>query len=729
MKLWVARSRRIARFLVSKKLLRVILRYIWQNRENGFIRSIYSGIKRLLNPPAVLPTITHRPTNSQMLVGDLEMLQNTQKTPPFANKLSPTLIVIPIYNGFDCVEKCLLSALQTPSIHQVLAVDDCSTDPRILDLLQRYKATYPGRFDWIQTPSNVGFPGAANLGLKHYSNRDVLLLNSDAIIPANAIEQMNQAFLYDKRVASVTPLTNSGTIANIPMKFIDCNMPDLEIHKKLQEILEQDHAFQDPKNWPEIPTAVGFAMLINGGALRTVGDFDEKTFSPGYGEENDWSRRAINLGYRNLLNPTTFVYHASGQSYGQKKFLLMQQHGEILNLRYPTYHNEVQTFSNSDTLQTFREAVFLLGISRCKDIDINIVIDHQQSGGATKILNEELAANPDIFYIILSKATINEVHWSFRFRNMSLKHSGTHSDFLQITSIFDIQKTILNTMALVIDSEFPEFTQRIVLPLLKKAKTREFRLHDYHSICPSLNLINNQGSFCDVPDSNVCNSCLPKNPFKITSHAGSILEWRNPWEEIFKTIDKVICYSQESCERITRVFPQLKDRTVLQLYEVFDYSRALTYELGEVNLQSLRIATVGNLHYAKGSQVVVDLAQAILDVGLTHKIEHFGVFSSDISPKLPIVVHGKYRDSRELILSLKQLSPEIILIPSIGPETFSLVAEELKNSSIPIVMFNLGAPYERHKENNSFHFIKPVFGLELLKEIVEIAKIKFKQSI
>lgn len=229
------------------------------------------------------------------------MLINSIETPSNLSEFSPTLIVIPIFNGFDFAEECIKHALKAPTIHKILAVDDCSTDPRILDMLQVFKTANPERFDWIQTTTNTGFPGAVNVGLLQAGNRDVLLLNSDALIPANLIEQMNQAFILDERIASVTPLTNSGTIGSLPLITLDSDIPESAIHQELQALLGNNHEFQNPKDWPGIPTAVGFAMLIRGEALQEVGSFDERAF------RQDTVKRLIGLREQ-LLMATSIFY-------------------------------------------------------------------------------------------------------------------------------------------------------------------------------------------------------------------------------------------------------------------------------------------------------------------------------------------------------------------------------------------------------------------------------------
>jgi GT2 family glycosyltransferase len=65
----------------------------------------------------------------------------------------------------------------------------------------------------------------------------------------------------------------------------------------------------------DLPTAVGFCMYIRRACLDAVGLFDAERFGRGYGEENDFSRRATRAGWRNVLCADVFVFHAGGVSF------------------------------------------------------------------------------------------------------------------------------------------------------------------------------------------------------------------------------------------------------------------------------------------------------------------------------------------------------------------------------------------------------------------------------
>ena len=53
-------------------------------------------------------------------------------------------IIIPIYNAYECVEKCLESIIKNTDMknYQIICIDDKSTDERILPLLRKYEKKY-----------------------------------------------------------------------------------------------------------------------------------------------------------------------------------------------------------------------------------------------------------------------------------------------------------------------------------------------------------------------------------------------------------------------------------------------------------------------------------------------------------------------------------------------------------------------------------------------------------
>ena len=94
---------------------------------------------------------------------------------------APT-VVIPVHNGGPVALACLASVLAArPDDARILVIDDGSSDPVLIaaldDLARRRKISLQRH----QTP--LGFPASANAGIRAAKGRDVVLLNSDTLVP------------------------------------------------------------------------------------------------------------------------------------------------------------------------------------------------------------------------------------------------------------------------------------------------------------------------------------------------------------------------------------------------------------------------------------------------------------------------------------------------------------------------------------------------------------------
>ena len=148
-----------------------------------------------------------------------------------------------------------------------------------------------------------------------YSKNDVLLLNSDTEVPKGWLKRIMECAYSDDTIATVTPLSNNATLASVPKIFTRNELPKNYTLKKMDELVQKCSV----KDYPDIPTAHGFCMYIKREALEKVGFFDEKNFGKGYGEENDFSFRCFEFGYRNVLCDNVYVLHKESQSFLDEK--------------------------------------------------------------------------------------------------------------------------------------------------------------------------------------------------------------------------------------------------------------------------------------------------------------------------------------------------------------------------------------------------------------------------
>lgn len=181
-------------------------------------------------------------------------------------------------------------------------------------------------------------------------------MNSDTIVNRNWLDKLQRAAYSSPDVATVTPFSNNATICSIP-NFLENNQipANFEI-QSFGEFIENVSL----RYYPEIPTAIGFCMYIKRTVIQQVGFFDEKNFGKGYGEENDFCMRAIRMGYKNILDDSTFIYHKGGESFSMSEKIKLEQKGvDIVDAIHPEYLPLVYKFINENPLRPIHDYINL----------------------------------------------------------------------------------------------------------------------------------------------------------------------------------------------------------------------------------------------------------------------------------------------------------------------------------------------------------------------------------
>jgi len=286
------------------------------------------------------------------------------------------VVVVPVFNAYGDVVECVESLLKNTSTDvPLLILDDASTDLRIPQTFGDYSNT--SRLFYVRKPENTGFVSTVNLAFNVCAPRDVVVLNSDVIVPPGWLERLRAAAHFRSNIATATPLTNSGTIVSVPYR----NRPIvLEEGKINVEEIDARIRANALRLYPVIPTAIGHCVYFKRSALDLVGCFDE-AFSPGYGEEVDFSQRAVLLGFSNVLADDLFVYHKGSRSFGARGEKARQRirsaHERLIRKRYPWY-TEWTTRAAND-----RESPLAYAIEQARDavLGYRIAIDATCVGG------------------------------------------------------------------------------------------------------------------------------------------------------------------------------------------------------------------------------------------------------------------------------------------------------------------------------------------------------------
>lgn len=255
------------------------------------------------------------------------------------------VVCIPVYNAHEFFVRCLRSVFEhTPLDVPILVADDASPDPRSARMLQELAASGALRHTvyYHRREQNGGFVENVNKAFAASAPGDVVLLNSDTEVGPCWVELLREAAYSDSTIATATALTNNGTILSIP----DRNRPSGRLpHGLGVDEIAVRVAAQALRTRPRIPTAIGHCTYIRRCALDLVGGFDT-AFSPGYGEEVDFSQRCVLQGLSHVAADDVFVFHHGEGTFGGSG--RKEQHEQLIAHRYPYYHATVAALERSE---------------------------------------------------------------------------------------------------------------------------------------------------------------------------------------------------------------------------------------------------------------------------------------------------------------------------------------------------------------------------------------------
>jgi len=355
-----------------------------------------------------------------------------------------------------------------------------------------------------------------------------------------------------------------------------------------------------------------------------------------------------------------------------------------------------------------------------------VIFDHNYGGGAnvfsSKIIEKNFQNNNVVlrvwYDINLSKFT-GQVHYRSSHYDISVGGLRPLFDLLQRFPSFCVQINNLYTWP-YIESILDNVVR---LRIFNFTKRLEFIGHDHIGICPSLFLLNQNEEYCGVPDNpDVCYKCLQQNTgaFKVFYKQESVTSWRKAWHSVFSNADYIRFFSQATHSEYLKAFPGLdKSRNVI-------VKGHKVSKLGEINPSQpnkvIRIGVFGFLGRHKGSHVILALAEAISKSDYPIQIHVFGTVDGAHGGKRgALKVHGPY-DRKNIVKIWDDYHLDFAFVPSICPETFSLVTAELLMIGARVISFDLGAQAELVKASDNGKVIplphkKPV--LESILSVIE----------
>jgi GT2 family glycosyltransferase len=212
-------------------------------------------------------------------------------------------IIIVSYNARGDLERCLASLRAAPprAPHEVIVVDNGSTDGSAA-------AARASGVHVIEAGENHGFARANNLGIRASTGANLLLLNSDTIVPAGAIDGLLSELDADPTAAAAGPRLVDGDGA-AELSFGAMLGPINEVMQKWRRGRDVD-ALTRRRHYPDWVS--GACLLVRRAEAEAVGLLDERYFM--YTEDVDFCAAIRARGRRVLFTPAVEVVHLRGRS-------------------------------------------------------------------------------------------------------------------------------------------------------------------------------------------------------------------------------------------------------------------------------------------------------------------------------------------------------------------------------------------------------------------------------
>lgn len=203
----------------------------------------------------------------------------------------------PLLNTLNALSKAM-----DPNRDRVFLVDNGSTD----DSLKQVRAAYP-QVTVMENGCNMGYARAVNVAVPESRSRFVLVLNNDAFVPPEALDQFEAVFDAHPKVAVVGPqlVSEKGALqrsfGHQPTVGGEC-----------ARLFQQGRP--DPPADPvaDVDWISGACMAVRRAAIDDAGSIDSDFFF--YFEDMEWCIRLRKHGWRVVLNREIRVTHIMGSS-------------------------------------------------------------------------------------------------------------------------------------------------------------------------------------------------------------------------------------------------------------------------------------------------------------------------------------------------------------------------------------------------------------------------------
>lgn len=626
-------------------------------------------------------------------------------------------VIVPIHGAGEALGRCAASLLRHTDLgsHRLVMVldgpQDASTVAVVTELSGNRGVVVAGN------ESRLGFAAAVNRGLE-ISRRDVVLLNSDTLVSARWIDKLAAAAYSDPRIATVTPFSNHATICSLPRFLEENTVPaghDVESFAALVEGCSQ-------REYPELPTGVGVCLFVKRSVLDEIGGLDQARFGLGYGEETELCLRATRAGYRHVLDDATYIFHEGQRSFGVSRRPRVRAAHRVVQRSYPGYLGKIADFMRQDPLSGARQRVLAALSPPAAHVASSPVerIAHLVHGwppwavGGTELYAQWLARRQVASREVAVYARIADPdrllgeaveHLDRGIRVRLAVNNFTQRNPLSRNALHS--STLARDFARFLDQVRPDLVHVHHLAghcasLLEVARRRKVplvvQLQDWWPLCARANLYHREGYLCSGPSPARCADCLPMTRLPGATAWNPILyALRSTWMKSLLGKADAIVVGSRFIERSYRESGYLPPDVPIHVvpYGIEIETCVGSTDRGRERRLPLRCGYIGVLLPHKGPDVAIEAFAGIAPTDATLEVwgatgdPRYAGRLQELAAKAPgVTLRGGFEDGeRWRILSRLDL----LIVPSVGLESFGIVAHEAMAAGVPILASERGA--------------------------------------
>ncbi len=239
--------------------------------------------------------------------------------------LTSIAIVIVSFNTRELLRQCLAS-ISPADADAIVVIDNGSTDGS----QAMVRAQFPN-VRLLESATNLGYGGAANVAIAHCATDYVLLLNSDTVLGPHCARALQQYLDRNPQCALAGPRLHNIDGSLQPSCYPEPTALQLFLDEsmigRLAGYISPLRA-RNLRTWAHdraraVPWVLGAALAIRREPFMNVLGFDPTFFM--YFEECDLCRRLRDQGWRVDFAPVTTIVHIGGASTRQHKAQMQRE--------------------------------------------------------------------------------------------------------------------------------------------------------------------------------------------------------------------------------------------------------------------------------------------------------------------------------------------------------------------------------------------------------------------